>query len=236
MIYSYGCSFSTEYEVGMDAFWLKKLADHLGEEFEAWGTGGGEHHEAYHRLLFSMKDFKKGDTVIFQFSDHHRIGLRYKNYYITTAGIRRDTPEETLDNIEFLRKVVNIDKTDEEYLALFEFSQKWAKHQIFHSYWNVWNILKYLEKKIGIRFIIMALDQTWANVIPEEHYTNIPFFPIGRSISNQNFTLLDGNKNIGLDSFCAENKLTISDIDGHPNKMGHHAIANILIKHIKSNA
>ena len=111
MIYSYGCSFSTEYEVGKEAFWLKKLADHLGDQFEAWGSGGGEHHEAYHRLLFSMRDFKKGDLVIFQFSDHHRIGLRHKNYYITTAGIKRDTPEETLDRAAKQRVPIFIDSS-----------------------------------------------------------------------------------------------------------------------------
>ncbi len=232
MIYSYGCSFSTDYVVGKEDFWLNKLGTHLNSKFESWGTGGGEHHEAYHRLIFSMKDFKKGDLVIFQFSDHHRIGLRYKNYYLTTAGIKRDTTKETLENIEFLRKVVNIDKTDEEYLALFNFANQWAHAQTFHSYWNVWNILSYLKKKVGIEFIILFLDHTWANVIPDEHYTNIPLFPVPCKISSEHYCLEDGSQNVGLLSFCKENELRISEIDGHPSVKGHQAIADILIKHI----
>lgn len=232
MIYSYGCSFSTDYIVGKDDFWLNKVGLHLNSKFELWGTGGGEHHEAYHRLLFSMKDFKKGDLIIFQFSDHQRIGLRYKNYYLTLAGLKKNTVEETLENLEFLRNVVNIDKTDEEYLSLFDFARQWSSSQMFHSYWNVWNILSYLKNKIGIEFIILFLDHAWANVIPAAHYSNIPLFPVKGQLSTEYYSLEDGSQNVGLLPFFCKNGLTISQIDEHPNTDGHLAMSNILIKHI----
>lgn len=246
MIYSFGCSFSTNYMVPLENFWLDILAKKIGHEYESWGNGGTEMHEAFHRLTWSMRDFKKGDIIIYQFTEHHRIGLRHNNYYISTSSLKHKTSKEVLDTIHFLRETVNINKTDEEYLTLLEFSNTWMDGQMFWNYWRVWNLLKYLEDKIGIKFILLFLDQTWANVIPKEHYTNIPIFKIPNNIQTDKWSS-SPDTNIALDLFCSENKWAIKDDlkyknhpdwhsgDGHPGDLGHLGIANTLIKHINEN-
>lgn len=237
MIYSFGCSFSTNYMVPLENFWLDILAKDLGDTYESWGNGGTEVHEAFHRLTWSMRDFKKGDIIIYQFTEHHRVGLRHNNYYVSTSSLKHKSVNETLNEIHFLKEVIGIDKTDEEYLTLLEFSNTWMDGQMYHNYWRVWNLLKYLEDTVGIKFVLLFLDQTWANVIQKSHYSHIPTFKIPA-----NFPM---DSNISLELFCAQNKLAIKDDvkylqqkqykeDGHPSELGHLEIANILIKHLKN--
>ena len=106
MIYSFGCSFSTKQWLPNEKFWVDILAKKLDVDYEAWGAGGGDHLETFHRLSWSMKDFKEGDIVIYQFTQHNRVGFYHNNYFITSAGI--DDYDRTKKNIKFLQDFLGI--------------------------------------------------------------------------------------------------------------------------------
>lgn len=246
MIYSYGCSFSTNYMVPLQNFWLDIVSKHFDQPYESWGNGGIDVHECFHRLTWSIRDFKAGDIVIFQFTEHHRIGLRHNNYYLSSASMKHRKYDDLLQMLHFLREVIRIDKTDDDYLTLLKFSNTWMDGQMFYNYWRVWNLLKYMEHTVGIKFIFLFLDQKWADVIPKEHYSHIPMFPIPRIIETVGYVSTP-ETNIALDLYCLEHKICIkhdfkykshpnwSASDGHPGDQGHVDIANTLIKHIKDN-
>jgi hypothetical protein len=246
MIYSYGCSFSTRQLVDEKDFWVDILAKHYKSKYEAWGTGGNEYHEAFHRLLGSIHEFKKDDLIVFQFTDHNRIGFIIDGKYATTAMMIKHTREETLSNIKYHREITGINKPDEDYLSLVDFSTMWSDSQMFYNYWRVWNLLTYLQDTIGIHFILLFLDQTWANVIPEDHYKNIPLFGIKKGYTDPKCKLEDPAKNISLGKFCNDKGVRIGDTDkykhdprwhvgdGHPDDRGNKMFAEYIIHHINT--
>ena len=130
-IYSYGCSFSTKQLVPREKSWVYLTAKHYDAKYEAWGVGGSEYHEAYHKLMFSMKSFKKGDLIIFQFTDHYRTGVNYNNRYFTTASLPDDEKQMSY-LMNFNKQVLNLDKTAEDYTTLYEFANTWAYGQMFY--------------------------------------------------------------------------------------------------------
>ena len=243
-IYSYGCSFSTKQLVPLDKFWLKLLSDYYNVEFEGWGVGGSEYHEAYHKLMWSMKDFKKGDLIIFQFTDHNRIGVIYNNAYFTTASMHFNDAASSNYVVNYAKQVLKIDKDLSDFLTLYEFANEWSHGQMYYHYWMVWNLLDYLKKTIGIEFMLLFLDQTWANVIPQEHYPNIPYFPTKNPQYTLKYDTPDPSKNLSLGYFCWDNGFAIGqdesykDVvgwhvdDGHPSEAGHKAISQNIIRHI----
>jgi hypothetical protein len=249
MIYSYGCSFSTRQLVEVEDFWVHLLAKHYKTPYEAWGTGGNEYHEAFHRLLGCMHEFKKDDLIVFEFTDHTRIGVTVNGTYLTTAIITRATLDETMEHINHQRIYNGIDKEDEDYTSLYDFSNIWADSQMFYHYWRVWNLLTYLQDTVGIHFILLFLDQTWANVIPEDHYKNIPMFELKKpyiGYENPKSKVRDPDKNISLAKFCFDRAATIGGSDkykedprwhpedGHPDDLGNRLFAEQIINHINT--
>lgn len=245
-IFSFGCSFSTQTVVPTEYFWLDMLSKKLGCKYESWGNGGTDVHESFLRLTSCLSDFQKGDLIIYQFTDHNRIGYQYDGFYSTTAIFTRENLKETLEYFEYVRKVVKLDKSDEDYQILYEFSDKWADGQIFFHYWRVWNLLTFLKEKIGIQFVLLFLDQTWTKVIPERHYSHIPKFPIPEGFKTDRYDLSDPKQNVSLSHFIWNNKFAVAheeevfksrgyywySADGHPGLKGHEAISSILYDHI----
>lgn len=249
MIYSYGCSFSTNQLVTTEDFWVDILAKHYNTKYEAWGTGGNEYHEAFHRLLGCIHEFKKDDLIVFEFTDHNRIGVVVDGKYLTTAILTRPDSEETLKNIQYHRIYHNIKKNDEDYSSLYDFSNIWADSQMFYHYWRVWNLLTYLQETVGIHFVLLFLDQTWANIIPEDHYKNIPYFElIGdyHGYENPKFKINQNDKNISLARFCYDRNATIGGndkyredprwhpLDGHADDKGNRLFVEQIVNHINT--
>jgi hypothetical protein len=243
-LYSYGCSFSTRQLVPREKSWVYLTAKHYDVKYEAWGVGGSEYHEAYHKLLFSMKQFKKGDLIIFQFTDHNRIGLNFENRYFTTASLPNNEGIKLSSKINYHNDVLNINRDFEDYTSLYEFANTWSIGQIFYHYWMVWNLLEYLKETVGIDFILLFLDQTWTNVIPPEHYKNIPYFPCKNPQETPTYKLKDPCRNVSLGYFCWDQRLAIGldesyshdpiwhPNDGHPGDDGNKEISRLIIKHI----
>jgi len=247
-IHSFGCSFSTRNLIPKGMFWLDILARKYEVPYDSWATGASEFNEAFHRLTFAMKDFKKDDLVIFQFTDHNRLGVIPNGYYITTAMLNNMCPndgkrnsEDYLVGFDWNRKVGHVNKTDDEFMLLYDFANTWLHDQMFWNYWRVWNTLKFLEEKIGIHFIILFLDKTWEEVIHPEHYHNIPLFPLPEE--NNNFK--NPQENIALNFFCWDNKgyaighdLNYKDVlgwhkdDGHPGELGNAKMVDFIMDHI----
>lgn len=246
MIYSYGCSFSTKQLVSIDDFWVNLLSKHYKTQYESWGSGGSEYHEAFHRLLGSMQDFKKDDLIVFQFTDHNRVGVIVDKKYTTTAILVKHTIEETFANIKYNREVTGLNRPDEDYLSLIDFSNTWADSQMFYHYWRVWNLLEYLQDTVGIHFILLFLDQTWANVIPEDHYKNIPYFKVKKGYDQLKCKLEDPDKNISLGKFVNDRGVRIGDTDkykedprwhigdGHPDDRGNKMFTEQIVNHINT--
>lgn len=226
-----------------DKFWLNILAKHYNVEYEGWGVGGSEVHEAYHKLLWSMKDFKKGDLIIFEFTDHERTGINFNNRYITTASLPTNE-KDLMYLINFNNQVLNLNKNKGDYASLYEFATTWAYGQMFYHYWMVWNLLEYLKNTVGIDFILLSIDQTWTHVIPKEHYINIPYFPAINPQYTPIYQTPDPTKNISLSYFCWDhgthvgNDERYKDVpgwhvgDGHPGESGNAEITKYIIKHI----
>ena len=243
-IYSYGCSFSTRQLVPEDKFWVYLTAKYYGAEYEAWGVGGSEYHEAYHKLMWSMKNFKKGDLVIFQFTDHYRIGMNFRGHYMTTASLHFDNPKEANYVVNYANQVLNLNKDISDFSNLYEFANTWSYGQMYYHYWMVWNLLQYLKETVGIEFILLFLDQTWTHVIPEEHYYNIPYFPAKDPQYTPLYQTPDPTKNVSLGYFCWNNEIAIAHDesykevegwhigDGHPGEAGHAEISKYIVKHI----
>jgi hypothetical protein len=239
-IHSFGCSFSTRNLVPEGMFWLDILARKYKVPYDSWGSGASEFNEAFHRLTFTMKDFKKDDLVIFQFTDHNRLGVIPNGYYITTAMLNRNA-KDYLVGFDWNRKVGHVNKTDDEFMLLYDFANTWLHDQMFWNYWRVWNTLKFLEEKIGIHFIILFLDKTWEEVIHPEHYHNIPLFPL----PEENNNIKNTHENIALNLFCWDNKgyaighdLNYKDVpgwhkdDGHPGELGNAKMVDFIMDHI----
>ena len=131
-IYSFGCSFSTKQLLPKNLFWLDILANKYGVKYEQWGHGGSEYQEAYHRLTGIINEFKKDDLIIFQFTDHNRIGFNYHNHYNTTATLNDHETDKMLNKFKAAREIIRFNKSDEDYLNLFEFANTWASDQIFY--------------------------------------------------------------------------------------------------------
>lgn len=242
-IHSFGCSFSTKQLVPENMFWLNILARKYEVPYDSWGTGASEFNEAFHRLTFSMKDFKKDDLVIFQFTDHNRLGVIPNGYYMSTAMLNKQTMENTLLYFDWCRKVGHVNKTDEEFMLLFDFANTWLHSQMFWNYWRVWNTLKFLEEKVGIHFIILFLDKTWEEVIHPDHYHHIPLFPLPEK--NQYENIKNPHENIALSLFCWGNRgyavghdLNYKDVegwhegDGHPGELGNAKMVDCIMDHI----
>jgi len=243
MMYSFGCSFSTKQWLTTEKFWVDILAKKLGLEYEAWGAGGADHLETSHRLSGVMKDFKEGDLVIYQFTQHCRVGFYHNNYYITSAGI--DNYGETKKNVRFLQNYMEIDRTDEDYLTLLKFVNRWAPDQMFYHYWRVWNTLSFLQERVGIKIVLLFLDQQWTKIIPKKHYKYIPMFPITNENRPYEYDY-KSEENIGIQSFSWENGIAMGQedwhtdsnwhpFDGHPGEQGHQRIAEIVYEHIIKN-
>lgn len=243
-IYSYGCSFSTRQLLPKELFWLDKLASKYGVEYEQWGHGGSEYQEAYHRLTGNLLDFKKDDLIIFQFTDHYRLGFNYKNIYSTTAILNDNKPDELLNKFKLHREVIRLNKSDEDFLNLFDFANTWASDQILYHYWKVYNLLSFLEETAGINFILLFLDQTWINAVHESHYKHIPVFKTDTDSGYQKSICNSGEKNISLAHFCRTPGYAIGheekwkDVpgwhpeDGHPGELGSHKIFENIVQHI----
>lgn len=224
-VYSFGCSFSTPYMVDRERFWLHLLAGKLSADYKILGSGASEYHEAFHRLTFEMKKFKKNDLVIFQFTDHHRMGFSYNDFYFTTAILSRETSKETSDVIDLFMKTEKLDKTREDFATLYKFSDRWSDGQMFFHYWQVWNLLTYLKETVGIDFRILFLNQKWSEVIPENHYSHIPVF--GKDNISLSAFIMDNNLHIGKDP-----EYNANPSDGHPGTLGHKAICDIIYNHL----
>jgi hypothetical protein len=246
-IYSFGCSFSTKQLLPKKLFWLDILANKYGVKYEQWGHGGSEYQEAFHRLTGAMKDFKKDDLIIFQFTDHNRIGFNYHNHYNTTATLNDHETDKMLNKFKAAREIIRFNKSDEDYLNLFEFANTWADGQIFYHYWKVWNLLSYLKDTIGIDFILLFLDQTWINTIHDSHYKHIPIFKtLERSYYDKAINT-NADKNISLAHFCrmdgyaVGHELKWKDIpgwhpeDGHPGELGNQKMVEVIMEHINTN-
>lgn len=247
MIYSYGCSFSTQQLVPTENFWLDILAKHYDSKYESWGSGGSEYHEAYHRMLGCLHEFKKGDLIVFQFTEHFRVAVMPNNYYLTTAMLSRSTQNENLHNLKYLREFMKIDKTDEDFLSVWQFSNIWSDSQMFYHYWRVWNLLTYLKETVGIEFIFLFLDQMWMNIVPKEHYSHIPLFPVKQPYHDVKYEVKDPSKNVSLGRWCLYEEVAIMHEeqyfnhpsyhpqDGHPGDSGNRRIAETIINHIADN-
>jgi hypothetical protein len=246
-LYSFGCSFSTRQLMPKELFWLDILATKWNVCYESWGYGGLEYNEAFHRLTWSMKDFKKGDLIIFQFTDHNRIGVNYTHKYVTTAMLNRFYHDEFMIKLKSTRETDRLNKSDEDFLNLFEFANIWASDQVFYHYWKVWNLLSYLKDTVGIDFILLFLDQTWDTAIHSSHYINIPIFKTSGPSYYDKAKYNDADKNISLAHFCrmdgyaVGHELKWKDVpgwhpeDGHPGELGNQKMVEVIMEHINTN-
>ena len=246
-IFSFGCSFSTKQLVHEDDFWLNVLAKKYNAKPHAWGSAGTCVREAMLRLAFEIRNMKEGDLVVFQFSDTYRIGLQENNRYLTTANagfdIRsfQDKPHQK----NFLNRA-GWNKTEDDMFSILDFSTRWSEGFAWHNYYTTYNLLKSLEQKIGIEFIMLFLDERWQNIVPPEHFYHIPefkyldkekwkmnppyTFELGQWAWRTKRTNGHNPKEFGVGT-KDEHPLWHRG-DGHIAKKGNHDVADIIANHM----
>jgi hypothetical protein len=223
MIYTYGDSFSYRFWIEEEETYTYKLATKVGLKYENRSFPAICNHEIFQRLTEDLGSFKRGDIIIYQFSAGEREGLMINdgNKYFSSAGISPSIKEtrNTLDKYAGGRDTFEI--SDDNIMLLLSYCHRLGEFTISHKYKRVENLLKFLEKTIGIRYVMLFLDSKFDKFLDRENSINF----------DDGFSIMD---------WAIKNKLRLSDTpregihenDAHPNIEGHFQISEKIYEHI----
>jgi hypothetical protein len=229
-IYTYGDSFSYKYWMEEEDTYTYKLSKKLKVSYENRAFPALCHHEIFQRLLKDLLLFKENDLIIYQFTAGSREGYVIdKETYYSSAGLSASI-DETVD-------IMNrwgggrhkYPMTDQDMSLLWNYLDRWGDKTLHYKYNRVLDLLSFLAKEKGIKFIFTHLDFDFDKYKTEYDVV----FPISKYPNN-----------ISIMDWAIENKLRLGDIrdlsgihpeDAHPNRKGHTQISEIIHNHLIKN-
>lgn len=227
-LYTYGCSFSSDWWINEEQTYTSLVANQLKCDYVRRSEPAICNNEIYHRLTKDFDLFKKDDFIIYQFTASDRGGyyVNDDSLYITTSLLTPDVEMNTLVLNEWGVGREKYEVSDEHLLKLLDYSIVWEKHSIFYKYNIAYNTLEFLKESIGVNYVMLFLDNGFSK------------FCKNNTIK---FPLKSDENNYSLNNWAMENKLTIADSnsirpkwDTHPNEKAQYHIASKILKFIKN--
>jgi hypothetical protein len=224
MIYTYGDSFSYDFWIAKDETYSHLLSQKLGIDYVNRSFPALCHHEIFQRLTDDLQCFQSGDIIVYQFTAGEREGIMIDGTkYFSSAGVSPSMKEtrEILDRHAGGRDTFKI--SDDDIILLWSFCNNIGKHTISHKYKRVENLLKFLEKTIGITFVMLFLDSKFDDIVDPQK--GVKF--------DESYSIMD---------WAIVNRIRLSDTpregihpeDAHPNVEGHRRIAEKIYEHLKA--
>lgn len=227
-LYTYGCSFSSDWWIDEEQTYTALVSKQLGCDYIRRAEPAICNNEIYHRLTKDFELFNEGDFIIYQFTALDRGGYWVNNdsLYITTSLLTEDVDMNTLVLNEWGVGREKYEISDSDLIKLLDYNNVWERHSLFYKYNIVHNTLEFLKEKYNVNYVMLFLD----NYFQKFCTNNYIEFPIETN-----------PKSVSIRDWVVMNNLTIADSnpirpkwDTHPNEKAQYHIASKILKFIKN--
>jgi hypothetical protein len=218
MIRTYGDSFSFRHWISEEETYTARFAKEIKIDYVNRSSPGICNDEIFQRFTEDLHLFEKGDIIIYQFSQAHRVGTKFHETgaYYSTASLVPDI-DECMQIIDGYGGYEKIPLKEKDLLILAEYAKTFGKWIAFYQWHRVNNILEFLRKEKGIKYIYLAMTNEFSDFYSDRNV----LFPIKENSSN--LSMNEWVISNGLDLHNYTDK--VKKPDSHPCPEGHGLIA-----------